>query len=1228
MRMAMLVVVIVTVQIHHSLASRDQASGSGATGTIEGKPQLMVQLGHSDILTSVAFSRDGNLIITGSWDSSAIVWDAKTGREIRRFKHPGRVEYVDFFPDGKIAITGSGSGSHLWDISTGKQIRLFKEHSTGGELFTSFALSPDGRFILTGDWQNNAVLWDAATGKEIRRFRAQGAILAVRFSPDSQFVLTGWSNNAGPSDSPQYAAGASLWDIRTGQEVRRFRLKTMAVSVAFSADGSLVAIGTGGAPDNENSAVAHVYSIATGRELQRFGGHTGQIKSVAFSPTQHHLLATGDNSGTTRLWDINTGKEVRSFKEKIVAVSATAFSPDGRMIVSGGNSHSARLWDVDTGDEIHHLRGISAPVHGVAISPDNRFIAVGVGAGEPGANAACLWDTATGSEAQRFKHSSPVDTVVFSPGGDLLAVAGNDQSAGDTDQVTQQQTESGVRLWNVYTAQQIHHFKSSGTPVAFSPNGNLIAMGDSGSNLFDMCIRSAATGKLIKRFFESVEEVGIASAAFSPDGRFIVTGEAGQLVSGVMVLWNTTTGRRTRVFKPTDVSFIGNSSFPTVAFSPDGRFLLGGGRLWDAVTAKERLKLTDRDRKALILKDTSGGGNLGQYSPDGRLVATDDGEDIVIWDSSTGQQVKRLVGHLRYINSIAFSPDGRFILSGAEDGTARIWEVSTGNELCRLISLNNGDWVVVAPDGRFDTNNLEDIRGLSWVMPDDPMKPLPLEIFMRDYYEPRLLARILAGEEFKPVRSLAELNRAQPAVRITKIERENGRADTASVTVEVSGAAAEFKAVDRKVTRQAGVYDVRLFRDGQLVGQAPREELVSGSDAKRSKATGDEELSAWRNRTQVKMDSTGRQTIKFENIKLPRKVEVKQVEFSGYCFNEDRVKSQTDRKPFLIPGNLQPRKGRAYLITVGVNAYENRAFDLKYSVNDARLIQKTVFDKLAKTGEYAEIVQAPLISDSKKVGDNREVTENTATKQNFKAVLDVLAGRPVDPETKKKIPNADKLQTAQPEDLILISFSCHGYADADGNFYFVLSDTGPSTGEQVTEELLQKLSANFLSSEELSLWLRDVDAGEMLMIVDACHSAAAVQGKEFKPGPMGSRGLGQLSYDKGMRILTATQAADVAYGIGALKQGLLTYVLVKDGIEAGKADFKPVDRRITVAEWLQYGEGGVPKLLEDAGKKAKQADAPVELKDLVQKTLSDIKTQRPSLFDFSRKKRDVVLVGR
>ncbi len=75
--------------------------------------------------------------------------------------------------------------------------------------------------------------------------------------------------------------------------------------------------------------------------------------------------------------------------------------------------------------------------------------------------------------------------------------------------------------------------------------------------------------------------------------------------------------------------------------------------------------------------------------------------------------------------------------------------------------------------------------------------------------------------------------------------------------------------------------------------------------------------------------------------------------------------------------------------------------------------------------------------------------------------------------------------------------------------------------------MILPLLARSVSSDELSLWLRDVDAGVLVLIVNACQSAAAVEGEGFKPGPMGRRGLGQLAYDKGMRVLAATQADNV-----------------------------------------------------------------------------------------------------
>ena len=101
--------------------------------------------------------------------------------------------------------------------------------------------------------------------------------------------------------------------------------------------------------------------------------------------------------------------------------------------------------------------------------------------------------------------------------------------------------------------------------------------------------------------------------------------------------------------------------------------------------------------------------------------------------------------------------------------------------------------------------------------------------------------------------------------------------------------------------------------------------------------------------------------------------------------------------------------------------------------------------------------------------------------------------------------------------------------------------------------------------------MQDITAAEMIMIIDACHSSAAVQGDGFKPGPMGIRGLGQLAYDKDMKILSATQANNIALELGSLEQGLLSYALLQDGIIKSLA---PADKKkqVLASGWLSYAE--------------------------------------------------------
>jgi len=280
-----------------------------------------------------------------------------------------------------------------------------------------------------------------------------------------------------------------------------------------------------------------------------------------------------------------------------------------------------------------------------------------------------------------------------------------------------------------------------------------------------------------------------------------------------------------------------------------------------------------------------------------------------------------------------------------------------------------------------------------------------------------------------------------------------------------------------------------------------------------------------------------------------------------------------------------------------------------------------------------EVVPVTLVSEA----PLKNGAMDQATKANMRAVLEILAGHSVDRSGLAGIANVNQLTKSTPDDLVILSFSGHGDTENDGSFYILPSDSG--TEDESTPASLKK----FISSGDLSEWLRDVDAGQMAMIIDACHSAASVQAPGFKPGPMGDRGLGQLAYDKGMRILAASQADDVALEIQNLHQGLLTYALVWEGLKPGKdgrlgADLAK-DGQVTLEEWLKYGEQRVPSLYEDARAGKIQAVFEKDVRDsqsgqihsrdsrvnpaYLDQTIKHAQT--PQLFDFYKQNSTVVL---
>jgi WD40 repeat protein len=455
-------------------------------------------------------------------------------------------------------------------------------------------------------------------------------------------------------------------------------------SVAISPDGRRVLIGS-------EDKTARLWDVASGKELQRFVGHTNEVTSVAFSPDGRTIL-TGGKDKTARLWDVESGRELRRFPHSDF-VPAVAFSPNGRTILTGCLDKIARLWDVATGKELQRFVGHTAGVTAVAFSADGRRILTGSSeeddqqAAAPD-NTARLWDAATGKQLQLFAgHSGWVRSVAISPDGHTVLTGSSDKTA---------------RLWDADTGKELQRFEGhlhGVESVAFSPDGRTVLTGgDLTARLWD-----PATGKELHRFLG--ERALVNSVAFSRDGRTILTGGG----YGTSQLWDVASG------KP-GMTFAGHSAVVnSVGFTPDGRGILtGNGELetitdtWNLETGKETARFAPHFYEQARIKGEC-------FSPDRhRLVTTDwDYKDTTarLWDVDTGKELQRFTGHTAAISTIDFSQDGGSVLTGADDHTVRVWDAATGKQL-QLFDLGSNSYRIdsayFSPDGRRVTTFSQD----------------------------------------------------------------------------------------------------------------------------------------------------------------------------------------------------------------------------------------------------------------------------------------------------------------------------------------------------------------------------------------------------------------------------------------------------------------------------------------------------------------------------------------
>jgi len=399
--------------------------------------------GHGSWVMSVAFSPDGELLASGFWDGTVKLWEVGTGRCLRTLEgHGSRVNSVAFAPDGERLASGSEDKTvKLWDVAAGRCLRTLEGHR---QPVMSVAFSPDGELLASGSWDSTVKLWEVVTGRCLRTLEGHhGPVTSVAFSPDSERLASGSLDNT-----------VKLWEVATGRCLRTLEGHGSGVnSVAFAPDGQLLASGSW-------DSTVKLWEVVTGRCLRTLEGHRGSVESAAFSPDGERL-ASGSSDKTVKLWEVADGRCLRTLEGHRSSVDSVAFAPDGERLASGSYDKTVKLWEVATGRCLRTLEGHGSGVNSVAFAPDGQRLASGSWDG-----TVKVWEVASGRCLRTRKgHGGWVLSVASSPDGERLASGSHDGT---------------VKLWEVATGRCLRWLKghrSLVTSLAFSPDSERLASG-------------------------------------------------------------------------------------------------------------------------------------------------------------------------------------------------------------------------------------------------------------------------------------------------------------------------------------------------------------------------------------------------------------------------------------------------------------------------------------------------------------------------------------------------------------------------------------------------------------------------------------------------------------------------------------------------------------------------------------------------------------------------------
>ncbi|MCW5554810.1 MAG: protein kinase [Verrucomicrobiae bacterium] len=606
---------------------------------------------------SVSFSPDGSRLAVGWWDGHVDLWDVPGRRLVRvltdrEYRHQGRVAFSPV--RNLLAATSEPKAVALYDLDSGRESILWRAPDPGAWDVRDLAFSQDGSRLVIYAAGSAPELGDKVwvvnvSSAQIESSHPTVASLnphcgAARLSPDNRHLYLS------RSDSSNYRYSIQCIEFSTGQEVwqtepeRNIGLTTLAISP----DGQVLASGSGA----EDSTI-RVWNAETGRQIFQLEGHTAYVTDLVFTRDGRRLISAGGDQ-SIRFWDTSTWKETKVLRGHTEDVHAVAISETAQLVASTSKDGDLMLWKEDGRSVADGYRRLAEDLRVNEVLPLDHSRVLLLPRGQP-------------PELMDFKRDSPpVALPEIGSSIDVLGWFGNNLLChwNGTNQILVREARGAE-----FIQRGTISVDSGARPAGLAHNitRQLLAWTEGSTSASVYLAGLAAPGRRIEL---RSDVLGLVPLRFSKDGNYLAAVAAGR---DFLCVWNVETGQ-----------IVASSGGPIrdATFAAGGRVLVV---VVDKVNDDHEIGFYDLAHPDRAPRRVPGKHFFGSLavSPAGGLVAWSTGGGLVrLFDPAKGERIEDLHGHLTSVFGIAFSPDGRRLISTSGGREAvKLWDVGTRQEL-------------------------------------------------------------------------------------------------------------------------------------------------------------------------------------------------------------------------------------------------------------------------------------------------------------------------------------------------------------------------------------------------------------------------------------------------------------------------------------------------------------------------------------------------------------------